>query len=65
MTRARVVSILSGRCVCGLRLKLHRGEDNQSLSCEQAAEAHRRAKIDRKPLRELMRAVIDEHRRDR
>ena len=55
----RIFSALAGRCICGLRLRLHRDKENRSLACEQAAERHRYAKVRHRRLRELMLASID------
>ena len=46
------------RCLCGLRSTLHYTTVNRKLTCAEAAELHRYAGIEFKPLRTLLVASI-------
>ena len=45
---------MTARCLCGLRVSLHYSRRNERLSCADARLAHRYARIEFRPLRELM-----------
>jgi hypothetical protein len=47
------------RCLCGLRLAMHRDASNASLTCAEARDYHRYAGIRFRPLRELMLRSVD------
>ena len=51
--------IYQARCLCGLRVLLHRDEKNRTVSCEEAARNHARASRRQMTMYEALRASLE------
>jgi len=58
-TKPRPRSTYEARCLCGLRVLLHRDHSNRTISCEEARQRHARAGSKRPSFDEALRASLE------
>lgn len=49
-----MTDVYVARCLCGLRIALHRDDQNRTVSCAEAARRHPHATVRERSLRQLL-----------